>query len=172
MQKESTALSRTELTKRLGQTDAGIALAEAAVELARLNLSYTVITAPCDGTTGHKGIQVGQLIQPGQTLVDVVDKNDMWIVANYRETQLHNIQCGADVDIRVDAVPDITFHGKVTSISDATGAAFSLIPQDNATGNFVKVEQRIPVRIEFVGNETGDIECLRAGLNVECEVKY
>ncbi|MCM1312250.1 MAG: HlyD family secretion protein [Roseburia sp.] len=172
LQKESTALSRTELTNRLEQTDAGIALARAAVELARLNLSYTVITAPCDGTTGHKGIQVGQLIQPGQTMVDIVDKEDIWIVANYRETQLCNIRCGADVDIMVDAVPEVVFHGKVTSISEATGAAFSLIPQDNATGNFVKVEQRVPVRIEFVGNEAGDMERLRAGLNVECEVKY
>lgn len=172
LQKESTALSRAELTNRLGQTDAGIALAEAAVELAKLNLSYTVITAPCDGTTGHKDIQVGQLIQPGQTVVDIVDRNDMWIVANYRETQLSNIDNGAEVDIKVDAVPDVVFHGKVSAISDATGAAFSLIPQDNATGNFVKVEQRVPVRIDFVGNDERNMERLRAGLNVECEIKY
>lgn len=172
-QKQSTTLVKQEQTQRLDQTEAGIALAKAALELAKLNLSYTVILAPCDGTTGRKNIQAGQLIQPGQTIVDVVDANDKWIVANYKETQTANINGGEEVEIEVDAVPGVVFKGVVKSISRATGASFSLIPQDNSAGNFVKVEQRIPLRIEFTAdNRHEDLERLRAGMNVECEVRY
>lgn len=172
-QRQSTTLMKQEQTERLEQTEAGIKLAGAALALARLNLSYTVIVAPCDGTTGRKNIQEGQLIQPGQTLVDVVDANDIWVVANYKETQTANIREGQTVGLEVDAVPGISFEGVVRSISRATGASFSLIPQDNSAGNFVKVEQRIPVRIEFTGNNRpGDMDRLRSGMNVECEVKY
>ena len=172
-QRQSTTLVKQEQTHRLEQTDAGIKLAQAALELARLNLSYTVILAPCDGITGRKEIQEGQLIQPGQTLVDIVDENERWIVANYKETQTTHIREGQPVEIEVDAVPGITFKGAVKSISRATGASFSLLPQDNSAGNFVKVEQRIPVRIEFsAGNRPEDMERLRAGMNVECVVNY
>lgn len=172
-QKQSTTLVKHEQTQRLDQTDAGIKLAEAALKLARLNLSYTVITAPCDGTTGRKEIQEGQLVQPGQTLVDIVDENERWVVANYKETQTSNIREGQTVEMKVDAIPDVTFRGTVKSISRATGASFSLIPQDNSAGNFVKVQQRIPVRIEFAGeNRPEDMERLRAGMNVECIVNY
>jgi len=170
--KQSTSLAKNEQTRRLGQNEAAVRLAEAAVDLARLNLSYTVIVATCDGVTGRKGIHEGQLVQPGQTMVDIVDGSDLWVVANYRETQLSNIQEGADVEMTADAVPGVKYLGVVESISDATGAAFSLIPQDNATGNFVKVEQRIPVRIRFNGNSQADMQKLRAGFNVECKVKY
>ncbi len=172
-QRQSTSLVKQEQIQRLDQTEAGIRVAEAALELARLNLSYTVILAPCDGTTGRKTIQEGQLIQPGQTVVDLVDANDRWIVANYKETQTVNISEGMPVEIEVDAVPDVVFHGEVKSISRATGASFSLIPQDNSAGNFVKVEQRIPVRIEFTEkNDPEELARLRAGMNVECEVNY
>lgn len=172
-QKKTTALVKQEQTRRLEQTEAGIKLAEAALEIARLNLSYTVIIAPCDGTTGRKEIQEGQLVQPGQTMVDLVDINDRWIVANYKETQTANIREGHPVDIEVDAIPGVVFKGVVKSISRATGASFSLIPQDNSAGNFVKVEQRIPVRIEFAAtNKREDMERLRAGMNVECIVNY
>lgn len=172
-QKKSTALVKQEQTQRLEQTEAAIKLAEAALKLARLNLSYTVIIAPCDGTTGRKEIKEGQLVQPGQTLVDLVDENDKWIVANYKETQTSHIKEGQEVEIEVDAIPHITFKGRVKSISQATGASFSLLPQDNSAGNFVKVEQRIPVRIEFTdGNRPEDMERLRAGMNVECLVNY
>lgn len=172
-QKQSTALVKQEQTRRLEQTEAGIKLAEAALEIARLNLSYTVILAPCDGTTGRKEIQEGQLVQPGQTLVDLVDINDRWVVANYKETQTANIREGHPVDIEVDAIPGVVFRGVVKSISRATGASFSLIPQDNSAGNFVKVEQRIPVRIEFAStNRPEDMQRLRAGMNVECIVNY
>ncbi|MCC8188672.1 MAG: HlyD family secretion protein [Bacteroides sp.] len=172
-QKESIALVKQEHAHRLEQTDAGIKLAEAALELARLNLSYTVILAPCDGTTGRKEIQQGQLIQPGQTLVDLVDGHSKWIIANYKETQTAHICEGLPVDIEVDAVPGVVFKGEVRSISRATGASFSLLPQDNSAGNFVKIEQRIPVRIEFTaGNRSEDMDRLRAGMNVECLVNY
>ncbi len=153
---------------RLSQNAAGIDVARSAVELARLNLSYTVIIATADGVVGKKNIHEGQLVQPGQTMVDIVDNSDLWVVANYRETQLPNIQTGAVVKVEADAVPDVEFEGTVERISDATGSAFSLVPQDNATGNFVKVEQRIPVRIRLKENEA--TKRLRAGMNVECTV--
>ena len=167
----STSLLRDEQTRRRGQNEAAVRLARAAVELARLNLSYTVVLAPCDGVTGRKAIDEGQLVQPGQTMVDVVDGGDLWVIANYRETQLPGIRVGAPVRLEADAVPGVTYRGVVEAIADATGAAVSLIPQDNATGNFVKVEQRVPVRIRLTGeNREEDLRRLRAGLNVECSV--
>ena len=172
-QKESVQAVSREQNTRLGQNEAGVKLAEAALELARLNLSYTIVIAPCDGYTGRKEIQMGQLIQPGQTLVDIVDSEDKWIVANYKETQTANINIGQEVEIEVDAVPDHKFKGTVTSISRATGASFSLMPQDNSSGNFVKIEQRIPIRIDFT--EDNDAETLKrvsSGMNVECKVLY
>ena len=172
-QRTSTSLVKREQRERLDQTEAAILLAGAAVELAELNLSYTVITAPCDGTTGRKNIEVGQLVQPGQPLVDIVSDDEIWVVANYKETQTARIGEGMPVSIEVDAVPGITFSGRVQSISQATGAAFSLLPQDNSAGNFVKVEQRIPVRIAFDDrNAPEDISRLRAGMNAECEIHY
>lgn len=170
--KRSTSLVKNEQTHRLGQNEAAVKLAKANLDLARLNLSYTVITATCDGITGRKNIHEGQLVQPGQAMVDIVDGTDLWVVANYRETQLPNIHEGAEVTMTADAVPGVKYKGVVEYISDATGAAFSLIPQDNATGNFVKVEQRIPVRIRLKGNSKADMKKLRAGFNVECKVKY
>lgn len=171
-QKESVKSVSREQNTRLGQNEAGIKLAEAALELARLNLSYTVILAPCNGYTGRKNIQEGQLIQPGQSLVDVVDSEDKWIVANYKETQTANIQIGQEVEIEVDAVPNHTFKGIVRSVSRATGASFSLMPQDNSSGNFVKIEQRIPIRIDFAkDNDAEAMERISAGMNVECKVQ-
>ena len=170
--RHSTSLSKNEQAHRLGQNEAAVRLAQAAVDLAKLNLSYTVIVATCDGVTGRKDIHEGQLVQPGQTMVDIVDDGELWVVANYRETQLPNIKDGASVTFTADAVPGVEYKGVVESLSDATGAAFSLIPQDNATGNFVKVEQRVPVRIHLQGNDTADVRRLRAGFNVECKVKY
>lgn len=172
-QKESVQSVGREQNTRLGQNEAGIKLAEAALELARLNLSYTVILAPCDGYMGRKEIQVGQLIQPGQTLVDIVDSEDKWIVANYKETQTANITEGCEVEIEVDAVPGHTFKGIVRSVSRATGSSFSLMPQDNSSGNFVKIEQRIPIRIDFDNdNDAEAMARVRAGMNVECKVLY
>lgn len=163
----------SETRQRIAQNDAVVQLAEASLETARLNLSYCVITAPCNGYTSRKEIQPGQLVQPGQTMLDIVDSDDLWVTANYKETQLKNIAIGNEVNISVDAIPGVIFHGTVQSISKATGASLSLIPQDNSAGNFVKVRQRVPVRIKFSSdNDAGSMSKLRAGMNVECEVKY
>ena len=171
-QKESTSLASQEQGHRVGQTAAVVQLAAAAVDLAKLNLSYTVIVAPCDGTLGRKNIQEGQLIQPGQPIVDIVDANEIWVMANYKETQTANIAVGNEVELTVDAVPGVVYKGRVEKISRATGASFSLLPQDNSSGNFVKIEQRIPVRIAFSEeNSNENMTYLRSGMNVECEVK-
>ena len=172
-QKKSTRLVKTEQTQRLEQRRADIEAAKAALDLAQLNLSYTVVIAPCDGIASKKNIQIGQLIQPGQNLLSLVESDRVWVVANYKETQMKNIKDGMSVKIKVDAVPDITFNGVVTSISNATGAQYSVIPVDNATGNFVKVKQRVPVRIDFSDNNSAEaLKRLSSGMNVECEVIY
>lgn len=172
-QKQSTSLVKHEQTQRLEQNDAAIKVAEAEFNLARLNLSYTVILATADGMTGRKNIHEGQLVQPGQTMVTLIDDSEKWVIANYKETQTSVMQNGQKVDIEVDAVPGVKFTGVVSSISDATGSSLSLMPQDNSAGNFVKVEQRIPVRIEFTSdNKKEDLARLRAGMNVECKVRY
>lgn len=164
------ASTETEQGHRLSQNKAAIDVARAQVQLARLNLSYTAIIATADGVVGKKNIHEGQLVQPGQAMVDIVDNSELWVVANYRETQLPGIKVGAKVKVVADTVPGVTFEGTVERISDATGAAFSMIPQDNATGNFVKVEQRIPVRISL-GSDRKKLADLRAGMNVVCTVE-
>lgn len=162
-----------ETRQRIAQNDAGIDLAKALLETAELNLSYCVITAPCDGYASRKQIQTGQLVQPGQTLLEVVDTTEVWVAANYKETQLRHIAPGSAVKIKVDAIPGVSFSGRVESISGATGAALSVLPQDNSAGNFVKVRQRVPVRILFTDdNRQEDMARLRAGMNAECEVEY
>lgn len=159
--------------RKISQSEAGIELAKALLETAELNLSYTVITAPCDGYTSRKEIQAGQLVQPGQTLLDIVDSAEIWLDANYKETQLRHIEPGSKVRIEVDAVPDKVFEGVVKAISTATGASLSLLPQDNSAGNFVKVRQRVPVRIDFTpDNSPEEMARLRAGMNVECSIEY
>ena len=150
-QRSATSSVVAETRQRIAQNEAGIELAKALLETAELNLSYCVITAPCD----------------------VVDTSDTWVTANYKETQLPHIAPGSKVDIKVDAIPGVTFKGTVASISNATGASLSLLPQDNSAGNFVKVRQRVPVRIEFApDNNPDDMARLRAGMNVECEIGY
>ena len=163
---------KAEQGHHLSAAQATLQLAQAAVDLARLNLSYCYIIATCDGVVGTKDVQVGQLMMPGQTLVNIVDSKEMWVEANYKESQLSNIKVGAKVEVKADAVPGETFTGTVERMSDATGSAFSLLPMDNATGNFVKVEQRVTVRISLEGNDKDKLSKLHAGYNVECEVKY
>ena len=171
-QKRSTALVAEEQTNRLSQNEANIKEAKAALDMARLNLSYTVITAPSNGIVGRKDLQVGQLIQPGQSVLSIVDDDEVWVVANYKEKQTKDIAVGDDVEISIDAIPDIKFKGKISAISQATGSAFSLVPTDNSTGNFVKVEQRIPVRLEFTDDNTPeDILKLKAGMSAEVYIK-
>jgi len=171
-QKRSTELVGDEQAGRLAQSAASVELAEAAVELAKLNLSYTVIVAPCDGRVGRKDIHVGQLLQPGQLAAKVVDDTNVWVIADYRETQLHHISIGCKVRIKADAIPDVEFEGVVESVSSATGSAWTSAPIRNTSGNFVKVEQRVPVRIAITGASQEHIDKLLAGLNVETEVRY
>ena len=102
-------------------------------------------------------------------MVEIVDSKEMWVQANYRESQIANIRVGSKVKMKVDAVPGVEYEGIVESLSDATGSAFSLMPSDNATGNFVKVEQRLPVRISLHTNSAENLRKLKAGYNVECE---
>lgn len=171
-QKKTTALVGEEQTQRLSQNDANIKQARAALDMAELNLSYTVIIAPCSGIVGRKDLQIGQLIQPGQSVVMVVDDSNVWVVANYKEKQTRNIQIGNEVEIEIDAIPDIKFKGKVSAMSQATGSASSLVPTDNSTGNFVKIEQRIPIRLEFTTeNSKEDISRLKAGMSAEVILK-
>lgn len=172
-QKKSTSLVKDEQTQRLEQNQTNVEVARAAQKLAELNLSYTVILAPCDGVTSRKAIQEGQFIQPGQTLLSLVEYDNVWVIANYKETQTANIREGMPVSIKVDAVPGVEYYGEVSTLSNATGAQYSVIPQDNSAGNFVKIEQRVPVKIIFTDKNSKDnINLLRSGLNVECEVKY
>lgn len=119
-----------------------------------------------------QNIHEGELVQSGQTLVTLVDGTEKWVIANYKETQTTDMKQGQLVEMTVDAIPGVKYQGQIISISDATGSFYSLIPQDNSAGNFVKVEQRIPVRIEFTHNNSKEnLSRLRAGMNVECYVK-
>lgn len=148
---------------------AAILRKEADLEMAQLNLSYTVVTAPFDGYMGRRTLETGQLVQAGQTLSYLVRNNDKWITANYKETQISHIYIGQKVRIKVDAVDDRIFHGTVTAISEATGSKYSLVPTDNSAGNFVKIQQRIPVRIDLIDVSPEDMNLLRAGMMVETE---
>lgn len=136
-----------------------------ALAKAKLDLSYTIVTAPYAGKMGRKTIQEGQLIQAGQPLASIVNEQaGKWIAANFKETQLRHMHVGQPVRITTDAYPGQTFHGQIESLSPATGARFSLLPPDNATGNFIKVTQRIPVRIRLT-DDTQKTAQLAAGLN-------
>jgi membrane fusion protein (multidrug efflux system) len=144
--------------------DARVSVARANRDQAALQLSYTVITAPSSGVVSRKSIEVGQLVQPGQPVMTVVPLDDIWVVANLKETQVRGIRVGDAADIEVDAYPGRDFPGRVESISPATGAKFSLLPPDNATGNFTKVVQRVPVRVRLAQSQDSSAE-LRPGMS-------
>lgn len=149
---------QTEAERRQYQAAlAAVAEADAEVQKAQLQLSYTDITAPDSGQIGDKTVQVGQQVQPGQTLMALIQKRP-WIVANFKETQLEDIKPGQEVDISLDAFPHHTFKGRVESLSPASGSEFSLLPPDNATGNFTKIVQRIPVKIVFDADSIQEYE--------------
>ncbi len=153
----------------VGIAELAIRQAENALEMAKLQLSYCVITAPADGVVSKKNVQKGQVVSIGQPLMAITDDKEVWVVANYKETQIENMKVGQEADIELDAYGDKTFHGKIESFSQATGAKFSLLPPDNATGNFVKVTQRIPVRIRI--EDADKAYPLRAGMSVYVTVK-
>lgn len=168
-QKNAAESQYHEASKRTVSAEAGIMRQEADLEMARLNLSYTVLTAPYDGYIGRRTLEPGQYVEAGQTISYLVRSRDKWVTANYKETQIVHIYLGQEVRVKVDALPRRIFHGRVTAISEATGSKYSLVPTDNAAGNFVKVQQRIPVRIDFEGVSDDDMALLRAGMMVETE---
>ena len=150
---------------------ANINRAKAMLDVANLNLSYTIVTASVDGQISKIGIQPGQLVQPGQALFYIINDNETWVVANFKETQLNKMVIGQKVTVKVDAYPDTEFEGTITSFSPATGSRFSLLPPDNATGNFVKTIQRLPVKISLnPSNDAGKMKNLRSGMNVDVDV--
>jgi|SRR5690242_6060118 len=144
--------------------DARVGAARAARDQAALNLSYTRVTAPAAGVVSKKTVEVGQLVQAGQPLMSVVPLEDVWLTANLKETEIENVRSGEPAEFTVDAYPGITFRGRVESISPATGARFSLLPPDNATGNFTKVVQRVPVRVR--PDKVDPAHPLRPGMSV------
>ena len=152
-------------TRQIAAAEAQVAQHRAALESAKLQLSYAVVTAPTSGTVSKKAVEVGQFVQAGQPLLAIVQGHDTWVSANFKETQLAQMRPGQKVDVEVDAYPGHTFHGRVESLAAATGARFSLLPPDNATGNFTKVVQRVPVKIVLT-DPTDPQRPLRVGMNV------
>ncbi len=166
------AVEQESTTKnQLNVTHTGVSQKQVDVDYAKLQLSYTVVKSPASGITSKKNIQVGQLVQAGQTLFSIVNDSSIYITANFKETQLDNIRNGQKVNIDVDAYPDMKLHGVVFNFAPATGAKFSLLPPDNATGNFVKVVQRIPVKIK-INAPKEDMDKLRPGMSVNVSVIY
>lgn len=169
-QRTTTTFSTNEASQKVTVNDAEIKRAHAAVDMAKLNLSYTIIVAPYDGVTGRRSIQEGQLLQSGQTLLSFVRNNDKWVVANYKETQITHLKIGQQMQLKIDGIENKIFTGKVAAISQATGSKYSAVPTDNSTGNFIKVRQRIPVRINFSNESDKKFqELVRAGMNVEVQ---
>lgn len=169
---KTVASSRSNVSSKQAEVAAAnIKRAKAVLDAAQLNLNYTVVTAAIDGQVSKISIQPGQYIQPGQSLFYVINDQDVWVIANFKETQLNKMVEGQKVTIKADAFPDTEFEGTIASFSPATGARFSILPPDNATGNFVKTIQRLPVKITL--NKTNDaakIKLLRPGMNVDVDV--
>lgn len=170
-QREAVISKTTVASKQTAVAQANIERAKATLEAAKLNLSYTVVTASVDGQISNVKIQPGQLVNPGSALFYIVDNSETWVVANFKETQLDKMRAGQKVELEIDAYPDIVFEGEVNSFSPATGSRFSLLPPDNATGNFVKTVQRVPVKINLTNNnEAENIALLRPGMNADVDV--
>jgi membrane fusion protein, multidrug efflux system len=155
----SSAVAQQDVDNALSKYETG----EAEYELAKLQIAYCTITAPADGYVGRKNVEVGNRVSVGQTLMDVVEP-DLWIVANFKETQLAHMRLGQPVTVSIDSIPDKVFTGTVNSFSPATGNEFALLPADNSTGNFTKIVQRVPVKITFdSGSTKGYEQRIRAG---------
>ena len=160
--------------KSLAKSDESqINMAEAQVEqckadliLARQQLNYAIVRAPCNGIVSKRAVQEGQYISVGQSLCALVDNENLWVTANVKETQLRSIKIGQEVKIKVDAYPDLDLTGKIESFSGATGAKYSLLPPDNATGNFIKITQRIPVKISINKLPADKAQLLFPGMSV------
>ncbi|MES2730134.1 MAG: HlyD family secretion protein [Bacteroidota bacterium] len=167
-QKNATQMQQGAAHEQIAVAESIVKQRQADLDFAKLQLSYATITAPADGYVSKKSIQPGQFLQAGQLLFSIVGNGDVWVTANFKETQLEKMKVGQTVTVELDAYPDLAFQGKVESIAAATGARFALLPPDNASGNFVKVVQRVPVKIVIDQQETE--HPLRAGMNVKVVV--
>jgi membrane fusion protein (multidrug efflux system) len=156
--------------QQIAVANAVIKQRQADVDDAKLNLSYAVMVAPTDGLVSKVITQPGQFITAGQSLFSIVINDDVWVVANFKETQFNKMKVGQKVIVHADAFPDHDFEAKLASYSPATGARFALLPPDNASGNFVKVVQRLPVKIEFANSGDSSLKRLRPGMNVDVDV--
>jgi membrane fusion protein (multidrug efflux system) len=143
----------------------------AQVAQAQLNLENTKLRAPSDGIIARKAAEVGQLASPGVPLVGFVSSDGRWVIANFKETEIEDIHVGSKASVSVDAIGSRSYQGEVTAISPATGATFTLLPPDNATGNFTKVVQRVPVKIKITNMTDADLPLLRAGLSAVVKVR-
>lgn len=169
-QTSQVATESSAASTQIGIANAGIRQREADVNAAKLNLSYVVVTAQENGMITRVNLQPGQFVQSGQSYFSIVLSNNLWVTANFKETQVGKIRVGLPVTVTVDAFSKHEFEAKVASFSAATGASTALIPPDNATGNFVKVVQRVPVRIEFTNHNDSLLRQLRAGMSVDVDV--
>lgn len=169
-QSQTTTAEGSRTDTEVSVAEANVKQQEATLEEARLNLSYTVILAKYDGQLSEIDIKPGQFVQAGQTLFNEVDVNECWVVANYKETQLGKMKVGQEVEMEVDAVPGHTFEGVVSSFAPASGDKMAILPADNATGNFVKVVQKLPVKIIFKDKNDEYLKRLKAGMNVDVDV--
>jgi membrane fusion protein (multidrug efflux system) len=158
------------LETSLHRVQAALKQIQSRIEQQKLRLTYAQVMAPQAGRIGRKSVQPGQFVQAGQTLMTVVNDSTFWVVANFKETQLEKMKVGNEVEIKLDAYPKAHIRGKITSFSEATGAKFALLPPDNASGNFVKVTQRLPVKIDISDQATVK-HFLKAGLSAEVVVK-
>ncbi len=167
----STAQSRIAILEAsLQKAKAGLAVKAATIQQQQLKISYTKIYAPQSGKVGKLNIAAGQFVQAGSSLFQIVNDTTYWVVANFKETQIRKFYPGMPVEIALDAYPDSTLHGQVASLSEATGARFSVLPPDNSSGNFVKVTQRIPVKVSI--NEVNNYSnILRAGLSADVSIR-
>ncbi|RFM27007.1 HlyD family secretion protein [Deminuibacter soli] len=150
---------------QVGVVNATIKQRQVDVDDAKLNLSYTVVTAPADGVISKVNVQAGQYLQAGQATFSIVQSDEIWVIANFKETQFDDLHEGQKVVIEIDAFPGHEFEAKLASFSPATGSRFALLPPDNSSGNFVKVVQRLPVKIEFVNKQDSLVKQLKAGMN-------
>ena len=155
---------------RLAVSNSGVNQQQSEIDFAKLQLSYTHIKAPATGLVSKKNVQKGQLVQAGQSLFTIVNENSLYVTANFKETQLENITAGQHVKVEVDAYPDDEIEGEVYNFSPITGAKGSLLPPDNATGNFVKVVQRVPLKIKLTKISKALLDKLRPGMSVKVSV--
>jgi membrane fusion protein (multidrug efflux system) len=176
-QKNQVAQQTNAVSSQSNATSSQISVAGAVIKQrevdvadAKLNLSYAVIIAPEAGMVSKVNVQEGQFLQPGQSLFSIVLNQPVWVVANFKETQFEKMRTGQRVVISADAYPSHEFEAKLTSFSPATGSRFALLPPDNASGNFVKVVQRLPVKVEFVNPADSLVKQLRPGMNVAVDI--